>query len=112
DTDCCVLTLDIHRLTGALLYRFEWQHAPGWDSTRTPGRVVTFALLALALLGGLGANDLVRRLRARRRPARIQAAAAALLVGAVLFEGTGSLPHPRVPPVPSALAAATPPLLE
>src|SRR5207302_7529803 len=61
-----LLALGFRLLHGDLGYRFLWLHAPGWSSTRTPGRIVTFALLALAVLGGLGGEDLLRRLHARR----------------------------------------------
>src|SRR5439155_17495700 len=100
-------------LHGSLGYRFLWLHAPGWDSSRTPGRLVTFAFLGLALLGGLGAQDLVERLR-RRTPGRPELATivACVLVAAVLFEGAGSVPDPVIPSMPAGLASARPPLLE
>ena len=60
-------------------YRFVYQ-LPGWDGLRTPGRLVTFSSLALALLAAAGAEAALRavapaqRRRQRghraRRPAR------------------------------------------
>ena len=81
----------------------------GMGGIRTPGRLVTFATLALALLAGAGAAAACAR-RCRRwatgsRPRSRRLAAAALLVLAIAIEGRG-LPfdptdeqaQPRVPP--------------
>jgi hypothetical protein len=108
-----VLALGFRPLNGDLGYRFLWLHAPGWDSSRTPGRVVTFGLLGLALLGGLGAQDLLQRLtlRARATP-RVVIAVLGLVVGGILIEGTGSLPTQTIPAAPPSLSLARPPLLE
>lgn len=46
-------------------YRAVYELLPGWQGIRTPGRLVTFSSLALALLAGAGATALLARLRAR-----------------------------------------------
>ena len=47
-------------------YRIVYDVLPGWEGIRTPGRLATFATLALALLAAAGAESALRR-----RPARV-----------------------------------------
>lgn len=72
-----------------LLYRF----LPGWQASRTPGRLFTITTLALALLAAAGAQAWVSWLR--RRPARGPRVAPVVLCGlltlAILFEGRQDL---------------------
>lgn len=72
-----------------LLYRF----LPGWEASRTPGRLFTITTLALALLAAAGAHAGARWLR--RRPSTGSSAApaalCALLALAILFEGRQEL---------------------
>ena len=109
-------------------YRLLYEALPGWDAIRTPGRLVTFSSLALALLAGAGADWGLRGFRlwlAGRRwdvgPRGASAAAgsiAALLVAAVVVEGRG-LPfdpsdvqeQPAVPELPGSVADVTAPQL-
>jgi hypothetical protein len=102
-------------------YRVLYEVLPGWDAIRTPGRLVTFSSLALALLAGAGAEWGLRGFRlwlAGRRldvgphGASVAAATlAALLVAAVVVEGRG-LPfdpnddqeQPAVPAPPASTA--------
>jgi hypothetical protein len=101
---------------GRFTYRFLYQYGPGWQSTRTPGRIVTLTALAVALLAALGASALISRLRegsGRSSSARRGAIAVVGvgLVALVLLDGAGRVPHPRVPPVPAGqLTAASPQL--
>jgi hypothetical protein len=88
-------------ITGAgYPYRLLYDHAPGWDGVRVPGRVFTLATLFYALLAGAGAQLLVRRVGpwAKRQSLRSVPAllGAALLVG-ILGEGAGHLNDPVVP---------------
>ena len=69
-------------------YRVAYELLPGWDGIRTPGRLFTFATLALALLAGAGAAATLRAVR-ERGGARIAAAGAAALVLAIVVEGRG-----------------------
>jgi hypothetical protein len=85
-------------------YRLLYEHAPGFESSRTPGRLNTLTSLALALLAAGGASALLARVR---RP-RLRAALAAGLVVVVLVEGAGfegldGPAHPTVPAEPAAL---------
>ncbi len=93
------------------------EHLPGWDSTRTTGRLVLYTTLALGLLAAFA----VTRLQEKWLPEGRLAAAwphhkgkiVALLVipALVLVEGLGVVEHPTIPPAPAALSEATGPLL-
>ena len=93
-------------------YRLLYEHAPGWDSSRTPGRINTLTSLALALLAAGGATALLARVS---RP-RVSAALAVALVAIVLVEGAGfegldGPAHPTVPKQPLGLSGLPDPLL-
>jgi hypothetical protein len=104
---------------GGLLwpYRIAYELLPGWDGMRTPGRLVTFASLGLALLAGAGAAAIVVRARGGLgAPAATALAAALVLV--VVVEGRG-LPldptharaAPRVPSPPAGVSSLPAPQL-
>lgn len=114
-----ILSLGFHRHgVGALYpYRLLYEIAPGWKGIRVPGRLMTLTSLALALLAAGGAQSVIdalgRRGRMRRAGPRLASAAAAVvLAGAVLVEGSGfdlgasgkafvaGPAHPRVPAMP------------
>jgi len=116
-------------LTGAgYPYRILFDHLPGWDGVRTPGRIITMTSLGLALLAGAGAHRLLaatasgrlwgrgsRRPRDARPSATRRGPAAVLgvaLVALVVFEGAGHQPHPHVPAAPTGLAALPGPRLD
>jgi hypothetical protein len=89
-------------------YRVAYELLPGFEGIRTPGRLVTFSSLGLALLAGAGAEALRRALPASRflAPAAASAALAAVLVAAVAIEGRGLPFDPgddhAQPPAPGA----------
>jgi hypothetical protein len=75
-------------------YRLLFEHAPGWEGIRTPGRINTLTSLSLALLAAAGADAIggSRRLRSWVGGRRIRQAAAVtsvLVVLAILLEGAG-----------------------
>jgi hypothetical protein len=90
---------------------------PGFEGIRTPGRLMLWATLLLALLAGgavcaLGA--LVREIASFRglaRPTPMARAAVVLPVLLVLLEGLGSTPHVRVPQAPPTLSTVAAPYL-
>jgi hypothetical protein len=100
---CSVLAMGLG-LTGAgYPYRLLYDHAPGWDGVRVPGRVFTTATLFYALLAAAGAQALMARARQLadvRGFAALSAAPAlvglALVIG-IVGEGAGHLGHPVVP---------------
>jgi hypothetical protein len=105
---------------GGLLwpYRVLYEVLPGWEAIRTPGRLVTFSSLALALLAAAGAESALRALGRRGLGARGLAATAAILSLLIVIEGRG-LPfdplddqdQPPIPDPPASIAAVPTPQL-
>ncbi|WP_203707279.1 hypothetical protein [Asanoa iriomotensis] len=77
---------------------------PGFDGIRTPGRLVIWTTLLLAIL----AAGAVTALATRARPVRVMALLLPLLVVA---EGVNTTGHPPVPAPPPAIATAPAPFL-
>jgi hypothetical protein len=97
--------------TGFTPYRLMYDIAPGWNGMRTPGRLNTFTSLGLALLAGAGLTLLVRWLRDRSGRQAVPFVAGCALIGVVLLEGFGPIPHPRAPTIPAAQIGLAAPLL-
>ncbi|MEV4386647.1 hypothetical protein AB0J68_13200 [Micromonospora sp. NPDC049580] len=102
---------------GTFTYVPLFEHAPGWNALRTPGRLMLWTTLLLALLaaGAVTAlTDRVRELAAQRIPSwpgpwlRMATLLPLLLV---TLEGLNATPHPVVPAQPAAMRAAEGPLL-
>jgi hypothetical protein len=94
---------------GRLGYLLLFDHLPGWDGIRTPGRLVVWVTLALCLLAAGTVTALVEA-AGRHRSGWLPVA---LLVPAlvVVAEGLNTTPHVAVPPVPAAVAQARGPAL-
>lgn len=101
-----VIALGAGLADGALGYRWLYEHAPGWDSVRTPGRLMTLISLALALLASLGAGRLLDRVGARAR-----GPLAVGLCALVMLEGFNLVDLFPVPPPPPAQRGAPAPQL-
>ncbi len=82
-------------------YRVLYDHAPGWQGLRTPGRLTTFTALAIALLAATGIDRIAGLLAERVRWAA--GAFAATCVAVALVEGIGSVDvfRPDAPPPPT-----------
>ena len=109
-----VLSLGFHIAVGKLDYLFPYrllyEFAPGWQALRTPGRLMAFATLGLALLAAAG-TDRVRDWVARRRPGtRLPVLVAGLLVALVVVEGWPSHRYVAVPEPPSTVRLPEPQL--
>jgi hypothetical protein len=99
-------------------YRWLYEVLPGWEAIRTPGRLLTFSSLALALLAAAGAESALRALGRRGHGARAFTATAVILVLLIAVEGRG-LPfdpgddqaQPPVPDPPVSTAAVPAPQL-
>lgn len=91
------------------IYTLLFDHVPGWSAIRTPGRLVIWTTLLLALLaaGAVSAfGDRARELARERGPARPPvwlAAAMFLPMVLVLAEGVQQLAFPTVPQQPAAM---------
>ncbi|HEX2053695.1 MAG TPA: hypothetical protein VHJ78_08235 [Actinomycetota bacterium] len=87
------LALGFSNPPGRAVYGLLYHLAPGWQSSRTPGRLFTFTSLALALLAGMGAQALARRRSSPAGepalPSRLVLAVPAVLTVLVLAEGAG-----------------------
>ena len=84
---------------------------PGFDAIRTPGRLVVWTTLLLAVLAAGAVTALVQRAVVGALPVRPVLASLALLPLLVVAEGLNTTSHPVVPARPPALATAPGPLL-
>jgi hypothetical protein len=99
---CFALSLGIQRADrGFTPFRFLYDFAPGWSNVRTPGRINNLTSLGLALLAGAGLALVVRGIRRLSARRAIAGVAAGAFVTAILVEGFGPIPEPRVPAVPA-----------
>ena len=108
------------RIEGGLAWpdRILYELLPGWQGIRTPGRLMTFASLALALLAAAGTARIVAAVAAReaQRAAALAVAAALALVVAIEgrglpFDPTDSMAQPDAPTTPPSVAAVAAPQL-
>jgi hypothetical protein len=90
-----------------------WRHAPGWASDRTPGRLMVFVGLALAMLAAGAVSRLAGwgAFGARGRSIAARTAVLALLPVLVALEGWAKVPLIDVPRMPAAVAAANGPMV-
>jgi hypothetical protein len=94
-------------LGGRSSYLLLFEHAPGWQGIRTPGRLVVPATLGLALLAATGLD----RLREAAGGAQRGHALAALAGALVLVETLGTTPVHPAPARPAALERPAGPVM-
>lgn len=102
---------------GRYTYLVLYHALPGWDASRTPGRLVVWTTLLLGVLAAGALTALAER--ARHAPTMVELlryrpvlpALLALPALLVLIEGRNTTPHPEVPTVPAAVTEAAEPLL-
>ncbi|BCB90227.1 hypothetical protein Psuf_075400 [Phytohabitans suffuscus] len=88
------------------------KHLPGWDALRTPGRMMIWTSLLLAILAAGAITEAVRNADLLRPRARLVARAALVVPLLLVFgESLNRTGHPPVPQPPAAMAAAREPLL-
>jgi hypothetical protein len=96
------------------LFRLLYDHLPGFDGSRTPGRLVLWTTLLLGILAAGFVTGLARRIRAATLPdfrsVAVRVVTVSLLI-AVLAEGLPKMDHVGVPPAPAAMAEAPAPLI-
>lgn len=117
-----IFSMGLAFLDGRLTYRLLFDYAPGWEGSRTPGRLHTLTTLFLALLAAAGAQAFVSPggpLQTRARP-WLAPAVCLMFVLVILLEGSafrridGTLAgpaHPTAPPPPQGLRQAQAPLI-
>ncbi|GAA4210757.1 hypothetical protein [Actinocatenispora rupis] len=104
---------------GRYTYLLLHDHLPAWDAIRTPGRLVVWTTLLLALLAAGAVSALGDRagevaLSRGRNPRRLGPALRVLVAVPlllVLVEGWNRTPHPVVPPEPHELRGVAGPVL-
>jgi hypothetical protein len=117
-----VLALGFQESDGLLWpYRIAYELLPGWDGMRTPGRLMTFASLGLALLAAAGAVRAIASVKRRIGPLFTPAAAGAMAAAVALaiavegrglpFDPTGSQAQPAVPESPLSFESIPAPQL-
>ncbi|GAA4704323.1 hypothetical protein [Phytohabitans rumicis] len=88
------------------------RHLPGWDALRTPGRLMIWISLLLAILAAGAVCAAARQASLIKQPAALVLRAALVVPLALVFvEGINRTPHPVVPTAPAAMSAAREPLL-
>jgi hypothetical protein len=88
-----------------------WRHVPGWAADRTPGRLMVFVTLALALLAAGAVSRLGggRRAGRGRRAPRLWLAVLMILPALIVAEGWAKIPLMPVPAMPAAFDQAVEP---
>lgn len=98
-------------------YYQMYAYLPGWDAIRTPGRLIVWVTLILALLAAGALTALTERMRARAGGLRSVRVRSLLALGMalpclfVLVEGVKQVPFPTVPRAPASFASLLGPLL-
>ena len=105
-----VLALGFHGPADGIAYQLL-DKLPGWSGIRTPGRLITFTTLALAILAAIGAQRLLIAIQTRSASRRPVLLAVLLLVSAIVAEGSGSLPLADTLPPPASLSSVHGPIL-
>ncbi len=95
-----VLSLGFGLADGNLGFELLYDHLPGWDVSRTPGRLAIFTMLALGVLGAAGAHWLGNKVVRTRGKEAARVLVGAAFAALVLVEGLGEIPQPEVPASP------------
>lgn len=111
-----VLSLGASVADGAV-YRVLYEYLPGWAALRTPGRLVVWTTLLLAVLAAGAVTALAERARQAAvargydGPGVLLRSLVVLPLVLVLLESVGTVDHLVVPPPPAAMQQAEPPIL-
>ncbi|MFC6019084.1 hypothetical protein ACFP2T_23090 [Plantactinospora solaniradicis] len=113
-----VLAMGSRFFGGTYTYLPLFEHVPGWDGLRTPGRLMLWTSLLLGILaaGSVGAfAERARQISAAERvpprPGPFLRLVTLLPLLLVLVEGLNATPHPIVPRQPAAMRVSTGPIL-
>ncbi|MEV0153455.1 hypothetical protein AB0H57_06895 [Micromonospora sp. NPDC050686] len=111
------LAMGTRFLDGAFTYVPLFDHLPGWNGLRTPGRMMLWATLLLGLLAAGAVSAFAERVgeiaaeRPPYRPGPLLRLATLLPLLLVAVEGLNATPHPVVPEQPTAMRTVDGPLL-
>ncbi|MEU4242358.1 hypothetical protein [Actinoplanes sp. NPDC026619] len=100
--------------TNGPLYRLIYLYVPGFDGSRTPGRLILWPTILLAILAAGFVTALAQAACRATLPEWSSIAARVVTVPLlllVLAEGMPDLAHVKLPPEPAALAQAPAPLI-
>ncbi|SCL22623.1 hypothetical protein GA0070616_2572 [Micromonospora nigra] len=112
-----ILAMGTQFFDGTFTYVPLFEHLPGWNGIRTPGRLMLWATLLLGVLAAGAVSAFAARVReisAERIPSwpspwlRLATLLPLLLV---VVEGLNTTPHPVVPPQPAVMRTLEGPLL-
>lgn len=112
-----ILAMGTQLFEGTFTYTPLFEHLPGWDGLRTPGRMMLWVTLLLGLLAAGSVTAFAMRVRewANERvppwPGPWLRLATLLPLILVLAEGLNTTPHPVVPRQPAAMRSAEGPML-
>ncbi|MEN3610310.1 hypothetical protein AAH979_12225 [Plantactinospora sp. ZYX-F-223] len=113
-----VLAMGSRFFGGTWTYLPLFEHLPGWDGLRTPGRLMIWVTLLLGVLaaGSVGAfAERARQISAAERvpprPGPFLRLVTLLPIVLVLAEGLNTTPHPVVPVQPASMRVANGPIL-
>ncbi|TDC80130.1 hypothetical protein E1193_17995 [Micromonospora sp. KC606] len=112
-----VLSMGTRFYGGTYTYAPLFDHLPGWNGLRTPGRLMLWTTLLLGLLAAGAVSAFAERARevaatgVPTRPSPWLRAAAVLPVLLVAVEGLNVTPHPVVPEQPVAMRTVDGPML-
>ncbi|MEU1752109.1 hypothetical protein ABZ436_05550 [Micromonospora matsumotoense] len=112
-----VLAMGTRFFDGTFTYAPLFEHLPGFNGLRTPGRMMLWTTLLLALLAAGAVSAFAQRVRelstdrVPSRPSPWLRAATLLPLLLVIVEGLNTTPHPVVPEQPAAMRTVDGPLL-
>ncbi|MEO3745930.1 hypothetical protein [Plantactinospora sp. B5E13] len=113
-----ILSMGTAFFGGTWTYLPLFEHLPGWDGLRTPGRLMLWTTLLLGVLaaGSVGAFAERARLisaaeRVPPRPGPFLRLVTLLPLLLVVVEGLNNTPHEVVPPQPAAMRTVAGPIL-
>jgi hypothetical protein len=100
--------------TNGPAFRLLWLYLPGFDGSRTPGRLILWPTILLCVLAAGFVTALAGRVRRASRPELAGTLARVVtipLLLAVLAEGMPKMDHVAIPGEPAAMAAARGPMI-
>jgi hypothetical protein len=100
--------------TNTPAFTLLWKYLPGFDGSRTPGRLILWPTILLTVLAAGFVTHLAARVREATLPERAALAARIITVPlllAVLVEGMPKMDHVPIAAEPAGMAAATGPMI-